>query len=257
MSRLFAVLMMVQATSGLLFPSAYRDPDWIRVAWFGNDCATIGVAWALLFTSWRAAQSERAWVLWLGCLAYGVYNYCYYLFGAALNVFLPLYVVLLLMALALLARALLQPSHLPSAQRFQPRVSERVPAGYLLLLALSLTGVWVSMWASYVFWARPTPIEPGAFKVVFAVDTVVLVPTFAIGGALLWRRSDWGYVVAGLGSVLGSLYLLLLLGNSALVIRAGLAESPGEVPIWGTLAGLTLAATVAILSGVPARLERR
>jgi hypothetical protein len=44
-----------------------------------------------------------------------------------------------------------------------------------------------------------------------------------------------------------SLYLLVLSVNSGLDISRGLVAAPGEIPIWGTLLVLTLAATAWLL----------
>ena len=36
-----AALMVVQSMLGLLFPGEYRDAEWIKATWFGNDCVTL------------------------------------------------------------------------------------------------------------------------------------------------------------------------------------------------------------------------
>jgi hypothetical protein len=113
------------------------------------------------------------------------------------------------------------------------------------------------MWAAYVFAGQPTPIEPEVFKLVAALDITIMVPGLALGGVLLWRRRAWGYVVAAIAGVQGSLYLLVLSINSAVAILRGLAEAPGELPLWGTLAVTTTAVTFLLLANVRGRLEQR
>jgi hypothetical protein len=70
-------VMLVQAVLGLVFQSAYRDVDWIRAAWFGNDWVTLVVAVPLLLTGFvrAAAGSIRGLLLWLGLIGYALYNY--------------------------------------------------------------------------------------------------------------------------------------------------------------------------------------
>ena len=94
LAMVVAGLMGIQATLGLIFSGQYRDVVWIRETWFGNDWVTLVVAVpALVLASRIAARgSSRAHVVRLGLLAYAVYNYAFYLFGAALNVFFPVYV---------------------------------------------------------------------------------------------------------------------------------------------------------------------
>lgn len=71
-----------------------------------------------------------------------------------------------------------------------------------------------------------------------------------LGGVLLWHRRTWGYIVAAMAGVQGSLYLLVLSVNSIVGIHRGLAEAPGELPMWGTLAMLTTAVTVLLLTSI-------
>jgi hypothetical protein len=103
------------------------------------------------------------------------------------------------------------------------------------------------MWAAYIFANRPTPVEPEAFKLVAALDTSIIVPLMAVGGVLLWRRSVWGGIVAGIAGIQGSLYLLVLSVNAAVAILRGLVPAPGELPIWGALAVATTVATAVLL----------
>jgi len=106
------------------------------------------------------------------------------------------------------------------------------------------------MWGAYAFAGRPTPIEPEAFKLVAALDISIMATALTFGGALLWRRNAWGYIVAAIAGIQGSLYLLVLSVNSSVAIHRGLAEAPGELPVWGMLAVLTTTATVLLLTNV-------
>ena len=38
LSVVLAGFMAVQSVLGLVFPEQYRDVEWIRATWFGNDC---------------------------------------------------------------------------------------------------------------------------------------------------------------------------------------------------------------------------
>ena len=93
---------------GLLFRGQYRDAEWIAATWLGNDWVTLLVALPLLKRRTCAGEariSTRPVALWLGMLGYAIYNYAYYLFGAALNAFFPLYLAAVIMAaIALILR---------------------------------------------------------------------------------------------------------------------------------------------------------
>jgi hypothetical protein len=103
-----ALMVVVQAVLGLVFPDAYRDVEWIRATWFGHDGVTLLVAVPLLLAALAAARrgSGRGTLLWLGLLGDAGYNYAFYLFGAALNAFFPIYAVLVVLTVAVLVLAL-------------------------------------------------------------------------------------------------------------------------------------------------------
>ena len=111
------------------------------------------------------------------------------------------------------------------AGSFQPTLQPRLVGGYRLLVACGLSLVWLGMWAAYVVGGRPTPVEPEIFKVVAALDLLWLVPPLAAGGALLWKRRPWGFVIASAASVQGAIYLLVLSVNSAIAIHRSLAAA--------------------------------
>jgi hypothetical protein len=245
-------LMTLQAVLGLMFPAQYRDVEWIRAMWFGNDWVTLVVAVPLLLIGRASAKSgsARGLLLWLGVTAYAAYNYAFYLFGAALNVFFPLYVALLVLASGTLIVALPFADHRDIGSRFDPPGSAKALAGYFIFLGLGLAGVWLGMWAAYVFAGRPTPVEPDAFRLVAALDLSVMVPLLLSGGTLMWRKQAWGPVMCAIGGIQESLYLLVLSVNAIVAIRRGLAASPGELPIWGTLHVFTATATAIAILGV-------
>jgi hypothetical protein len=257
LSAVLAALMVVQSVLGRVFPGQYRDVEWIRLTWFGNDWLTLVVAVPLLVASLLLARrgSVRGLLLWLGMLGYGAYNYVYYMLGAALNAFFPLYIAALLLSVATLILALSRIEVAEIAATFRPKTPMRIVGGYLVFVGVGLTFVWMGMWGAYIFVGQPTPIEPEAFKLVAALDITIMVPGLALGGVLLWRRNAWGYIVAAIASIQGSLYLLVLSINSAVAILRGLAEAPGELPLWGTLAVTTTAVTFVLLANVQGRWE--
>ena len=189
LSAVLVALMVVQSVLGRVFPGQYRDVEWIRATWFGNDSVTLILALSRIDVADVAAS-------------------------------------------------------------FRPKTPVRIVGGYLVFVAVGLTFVWIGMWAAYVLVGQPTPIEPEAFKLVAALDTTIMVPALAFGGVLLWRRNAWGYIVATIAGIQGSLYLLVLTINSVVLILRDLAEAPGELPQWGTLAVTTTAATVLLLVNV-------
>ncbi|NPV77558.1 MAG: hypothetical protein HPY59_14460 [Anaerolineae bacterium] len=252
LSFALAALMLIQAALGLLLPHLYRDVAWIKATWFGNDLVTLFLALPLFILSILLANrgSIRGQLLWLGMLGYAFYNYAYYLFGAALNAFFPIYVASLALSGILLVISIPRIDLAVLTASFRERTPVRMIGGFLTFVGIGLASVWLIMWAAYIFAAKPTPIEPEAFKVVAAIDISFIVTMLGSGGLLLWQRNAWGYVIAPIASVLSALYLIVLSVNSFLAIQRGAAAAPGELPVWGTLAFLTALCTYLLLSNV-------
>jgi len=247
-----AALMVVQSMLGLLFQGEYRDAEWIKATWFGNDWVTLVVAGPLMVIALLATRrgSVKGMLLWLGLLGYAAYNYAYYLLGAALNAFFLLYVVALVVSVVTLIVALSRLDVADVAASFGPTTPVRIIGGYLAFVGFGLAAVWITMWAAYAFAGRPTPVEPEAFRLAAALDLSLMVTALTFGGVLLWRRSSWGYVVAAIAGIQGSLYLVVLSVNSIVAVHRGLARAPGELPLWGTLAVFTTAVTLLLLTNI-------
>lgn len=251
---ILAGLMATQATLGLARPELYRDADWIRATWWGNDWVTLLAAVPLLLGNVRSASrgSARAFLLWAGGVGYAIYNYAFYLLGAALNAFLPLYVAAVVLAAIILIVTLGQLDARSIASGLSEGASLRLIGGIFVFIGTGLASVWTLIWAAHVFAGRPTPVEPDAFRLVAALDLSLMVPALVGGGLLLWRRRPWGPVVGAIAGVQATLYLLVLTVNALTAIARGLSASPGELVIWMPLGVTTGAATALLLRVVPA-----
>jgi hypothetical protein len=194
--------------------------------------------------------SVRGLVLWLGLIGYAVYNYAFYLFGAALNAFFLIYVVALVLAVVLLILVLSHTNAPRVADSFRRTTPVRFIGGSLVCVGSGLASVWIAMWVTYVFASRPTPVEPEAFRLVAALDLSLMVPALTIGGVLIWRRRPWGFVMAAIASIQAALYLFVLSVNSMVAIQRGLADAPGELPIWGPLAIFTTFVALVLLANI-------
>jgi hypothetical protein len=248
LTALLSAVMVAQSELGLLLRDQYQDVAWIKASWLGNDWVTLVVAVPLLaFGFTRAASgSTRGLLLWLGMLAYAFYNYSYYLFGAALNVFFPLYVFAVLLSAAGLLAGLSRLDAHVLAMHFRPATPVHIAGVYLMSVGSVLAAIWLGFWAGHVFFGAPTPIEPEAFKLVAALNTTLIAPALVTAGLLLMQRRAWGYIIACLTGVQASLYLLVLATNALLSVWYGLVEWPGEIAIWGPLA-LSMAAVTSWL----------
>jgi len=249
------VLMAVQAATGLVVPTVYRDTGWVTAAWYGNDLVTLVVVVPILARSLWASRSgsQRAELVWYAMLGYAAYNYAYYLFGAALNAMFPLYAVLFVLPLLALVLALGTLDVGVVAARSDLGALRRWIAGYMLLTGIGLTIAWLAQWAAYVLAGTIPSIGVDAFQLVAAMDLTFMVPWFLIGGVLIWRRSAWGYVVAPIIVLQGAAYTLVLTATSVVAASRGIAGTAEQMPIWAAWTVVGALAAWGLLSGVRSR----
>jgi hypothetical protein len=158
--------------------------------------------------------------------------------------------VALVLAVVLLIVALAHMNATRVANSYRPTTPVRLIGGSLVFVGIALALVWIAVWVAYVFAGRPTPVEPEAFRLVAALDLSLMVPALTSGGVLLWRRMPWGYVIAAIASIQAALYLFVLSINSVVAIQRGLANGPGELPIWGPLTMFMTIVTLVLVTNI-------
>jgi hypothetical protein len=80
--------------------------------------------------------------------------------------------------------------------------------------------------------------------VVFALDLSLLTPFLALSAIWLWRRRPWGFALAAMLLVKGTVYTLVLTAGSLFAANAGVPGALAETPLW---IGLTIAGLIASL----------
>ena len=255
LSGIIAILMVVAAAGGLFIDDLYRDNAYAVSAWRGTDLATLAVAVPLLVGALILSLrgSFGAQLVWLGMLDYTLYNYAYYLFGAAFNRFFLIYVALFTLSVLALIFALANIKVKDLRQRFRDRTPVKWIAGYMLFVAAGVGGLWIAQSLSFVVTGQvPQFITEVAHptSVVFALDLSLVVPFLILGAIWLWKRQPWGYVLAAILCVKGAVYMLGLAGVSLSAAQAGFPDSSTQMPLWGLLSLGFLAASLFLLANV-------
>jgi hypothetical protein len=252
LSAALAALMALQASVGLLAPSIYRDAEWAKAAWYGNDIVTLGVAVPLLAVSLAYARrgSRAAELVWFSMLGYALYNYAFYVFGARMNELFPLYVGLFVLPAVALALALGRYDVTALAEAFSPRTPRRLVSGYMALTGVGLGVAWLAQWAGWVFGGVEPAIGEEPFTLIASLDLSLIVPYFVLGAVLLWRGRPWGYVLGTIMCLKGATYTLVLTVSSVVGAARGIEGSAGQVPVWGAWTLVGAAATFGLLSGL-------
>ncbi len=247
LSIIIAVLAAIASAGGLLLDGLYRDNAFVTTTWLGNDAITLFLAVPILLVSmWFARRgSPKAHLIWLGALDYMLYNYAFYLFGAAFNWFFLLYAALLALSILALIFGLVGLDVVALSRSTIERIPVKWIGGYFLFVAFGLGTVYLIQSIGFIATGNlPAIITLSGHptNVVFALDLTMLIPWLILGAFWLFKRQPWGLVVAGILNVKGPLYTLVLAVNSILVVNAGISQT-SELPIWGTLTALGLIAS--------------
>jgi hypothetical protein len=244
LSAVIAALMTFASLGGLFIDGLYRDNTWSTAAYRGGDLATLLLAVPVLVVALVLARrgSDRARLVWLGVLAYNVYNYAFYLFGTAFNDFFLLYAALEALSLITVAGAISPVLAVPRTAR---RVPARLVAGYMAVVGAVFAAMWIAQTVRYLTdGTLPKVIAQSGIhtSIVFALDLTLIVPAFLIGAVLLWRGHPAGVVFGVAMNVLGVLYMASLAAAGGFQAHAGISGASWAGPPWIELALTSLAA---------------
>jgi hypothetical protein len=241
-------LMAGVSAAGLAWRGLYRDAPANVATFRAYDLGSLTVATPLPTGALvRARQgSARADLLWAGMLAYVVYTYAYYVFGAAFNALFLVHVALFVLAAVALVLALRSLDVRSVVTRMRPRTPVRAVSAVLGLLAASLGGMWT--WYALRFAMTDAAPQEGLLlqpapigHLGYAMDLSTLVPGYATAAALLWRRRPWGYVLGAVllvaSAVIQVTYVLALAFQAAARIPGATAFDPQEPYIAAAITG--------------------
>ena len=240
LSILIAVLASIASAGGLFLKGLYQDNLFVTSAWKGNDLITLllGVPILVMTMIFSKYDSRKALLVWMGMLDYMLYTYAFYLFAATFNWFFLLYVALLGLSMfaLLFALANLDANHI--SRGVNPRMQVKWIAAYMLVVAAGLTLIYVIQSLEFIFTGRVPAIVAltgHPTSIVFALDLTLLVPFLVLGAIWLVQRKPWGFILAGIYTVKGPLYTLVLTAGSLWAAKAGVEGAGAETPLWVTL----------------------
>lgn len=248
LSALIAVGMIAASVTGLTVEGLYTDGAWAREALRGGDLVTLVVAAPLLVLSIALAlrRSVLGSAAWLGMLAYSVYNFAYYAFGARFNDAFLLHIAVLALSILAFATALGVIDAGAVARAYAGRRAPRWVGAFLAVVGLAQGLLWVVVVLRQAITGqalRDIPID--GQHLVFAIDLSLLVPALVVAGVLLWRRTPLGFLLGAAVTLLGAVYQLNLMAAGWFQDRAGV---PGVAAF--PLEGLVLTAGFVAAAGV-------
>jgi hypothetical protein len=237
------ILLSVAASAGGLFiQNLYRDNAFVQSAWFTNDIVTLFVAVPLLLIAvfFTNKGSLRWKLIWIGLLGYIFYNFAFYLFGAAFNIFFLIYTALFSLSGFTLLQMLWQISAEPVSEQFSEKTPVKWISAYLLLMPAMLLIAELSIIIPFLTSGKlPDTIQLTGHptSVVFALDFSIIIPVFITSAILLWQRKSWGYILAVMMLVKSFTYgLVLCIGTAVLAYDKAYGKWDPLMPLYVVLA---------------------
>jgi hypothetical protein len=196
LSIIVAVLMAAASVTGVLFRTTLYPTDDLMQSFVPTDVVNLVIGLPILLGAIRLARRGRlvGLLLWPGALFFVLYNYLIYVLAMPLNVAFLMHLTLLMLSTYTLIGLIASIDGAAVQRRLSGSVPERgagaILAGLGLLFFLRVIGVLSS---ALVRETRVIETELAAH-----VADYLIAPALVIGGVLLWRQSQFGYVT-GLG----------------------------------------------------------
>ncbi|MCX7594601.1 MAG: hypothetical protein N2235_12725 [Fischerella sp.] len=207
-SFLIAILMATVSVAGLLYRTTIYPTEELLRAFVSNDVVNLFVGLPILLGSmWLTWRGKLVGLLcWPGALFFVLYNYIIYTFASPLNWAFLFYLALVMLSVYSLISLVASIEGKAVHQRLTSAVPERFAGGVLvglgLLFFLRVIGVIANALNNGTLIAET--------ELATNTSDFLIAPAWVIGGILLWRRKEFGYV-AGLGLLFQASMLFIAL----------------------------------------------
>jgi hypothetical protein len=197
-----AVVAATAAAATFFVPGVLRGPAVMNGSARGTALVMLLVGIPLLVVSMYVAAhgSMRARVVWLGAVAYFIYNAVMFVLATPFNQLYLVYEAML--ALSIWSAILvIHGIDLDSfAQRFSPALPARAIATYVLVIVGLNSLVWLAGAVPAVLSTSSPAVLVGTGLVTvptYDQDLAFWLPLTAMAAVWLWRRQAWGYLIVG------------------------------------------------------------
>ncbi len=258
-----ALALVATVTCGLtlLVPDVLAGPAVMVGSARGTALVALVVAVPLLVASWRSARdgAPRAVPVWLGSVAFLLYNSVLFLFATPFNDLFLLDVAMLSLALWCVVVALHDLDVPAFAALAGPYTPVRAVAAYVWVVVALNALAWLVPVVRAVVSAGPPTFLTGTGMTtnpIYVQDLAFWLPAMAVGAWWLVRRQPWGFVVVSAGLVVWVVESLSVAVDQWLGHAADPASGVASAAVSLPFALLALVGTVpatAMLRGLPAQ----
>jgi len=251
-SFIIAILMATASAVGLLYRTTIYPKEELLRTFVSNDVVNLFIGLPILLGSmWLTWRGKLIGLLcWSGALFFVLYNYIAYVFASPLNWAFVLYLALVMMSIYTLIGLFATIDGKVVQQWLTGTVSEKFAVGVLvgfgLLFFLRVIGVIVNALTSRKLIAET--------ELAVNISDFFITPAWVIGGIMLWRRKEFGYM-AGLGLLFQASMLFIAL-IIFLLLQPFLTNTPfimADVIVVSTMGMICFVPFVLFVRGVVAK----
>lgn len=202
LSAALGAVALAASSMSFFIPGVLNGPAVAQGNLRGTALVVMVVAVPVLFTSMSLSGrgSARALVVWLGAVAYIVYQAVLFLFATPFNSLFLVYVAMLSLGFWTAVALLRQIDLAAFSARFDGRLPARGIAVYTLVLAALNAVVWLRTIVPAVLSDTPAAFMEGSGATtnpVFVQDLAVWLPLIVMAAWWLWRGRALGQLVVG------------------------------------------------------------
>jgi hypothetical protein len=195
--------------------------------------------------------SLRGKLLLSGTLAYFLYTYASFVFGAAYNILFLVYVSLFSLSLFAFIFALMEIDIQTLPKHFSSGLPRRTIAIFLFVVGSFLLLAWLGRIVPALLANQPPlGLESYTTLIIQALDLGLVMPIAFLSGILLWKKSAWGYLLSSIVLIKGVTLALAVSAMAVNMILAGVQVSIGELIMFPSIAIVSGGLTVVLLRNV-------
>ncbi|NOH01947.1 MAG: hypothetical protein HND47_08250 [Chloroflexi bacterium] len=195
--------------------------------------------------------SVRGKLILAGTLAYFLYTYAAFSFGAAYNIVFLAYVALFTLSLFAFILTLMAIDIPALPGRFSPHLPRRTIVTFLFVVGIFLLFAWLGRIVPALLSNQPPiGLESNSTLVIQVLDLGLIMPIAFLSGILLWKQRPWGYLLASIVLVKGFTMLLAVSAMAVTMALAGVQVSIGEAIMFPSLALIDIGITTMLLKNV-------
>lgn len=232
------------------------DPVSVAAQGIGQDIVTLAVGIPLLIISTMLYRKNllRGKLLLSGTLAYFLYTYTSYAFGAAYNVLFLVYVALFSLSLFAFILSLMSIEVVELPLHFSSRLPRKTISIFMFVISGFLLVAWLGRIApSLDGQGIPVGLDSSSTLFIQVLDLGLIVPVAVLAGVLLLKQNPWGYL---LSSVM--LFKLFTMGLAicAMIgwqVMAGVEIALAEAIIFPVIVLIGIAFTFVLLKSISER----